>query len=467
VRHALLGFLYALLAAIGFSLLLSLVICLGADPEARTVSDAAFPLLGIFTGAYFASRSTSWRTGMRIGLLYAALWIGFWMYVMGRWNPFLWLEEGLTRLTISHLLWWGLAVLTGTVGGFAGRIRLSGFLAIIILLCLGLGIFMFVGIRPDDRMGVAPMEPVAGYQVERQGPKFDQTTVYMLTFDFQKQNRFMVGLYDCDSDDAKPYDDSNTSYMGQSLDGLVNKLGHQADAAHRQTLCVINGGFFGASGFSVAYHEDPIVQDGRVLYNVDLLRPKDQGWFFAVNPSTSLLAGQPRFSMLPSIPWNKLADYQTVLGGVRPLRFNGNSVPLKPGAGATTLRCSRTSVGWSADGNKFYILIVYDPDSEAASQFQRKMHWTHAGGWDVRNVQAFWEQKGVPFALLFDGGESTQLAFRQAKGGYHELLSGYQYSYTLGYLFQRPLLFNLPILPPSEAHRGVLNYLYIDGPAIR
>ena len=73
----------------------------------------------------------------------------------------------------------------------------------------------------------------------------------------------------------------------------------------------------------------------------------------------------------------------------------------------------------------------------------------------------------MPFALLFDGGESTQLAFSQGEGGYHELLSGYQYSYTVGYLFQRPLLFNLPILPPSEAHRGVLNYLYIDGPAIR
>lgn len=157
---------------------------------------------------------------------------------------------------------------------------------------------------------------------------------------------------------------------------------------------ISNGGFFGASGYSVAHHEEPIVQDGRVLYNVDLLRPKDQGWFFAVNSSTSVIAGQPRFSMLPSIPWGKLGNYQTVLGGVRPLRVDGNSIPLKPGAGATTLRCSRTSVGWSADGDKFYILIVYDPDSEAASQFQRKMHWFHAGGWDVSDVQKFWEQRG-------------------------------------------------------------------------
>ena len=387
------------------------------------------------------------------------------MYVMGRWNPIFWIEEGIPHLTISHLLWWGLAVLIGTIGGFAARLRLRGFLAITILSCLGLLAVMFAGTRPDEQAAIANEEPTPGFKVERLGPKADQTVVYTLTFNFEKQNRFIVGLYDCDGDDTKPYDDSNTTYMGQSLEGLVDKLGHQAEATHRQLLCTINGGFFGASGFSVGHHEDPIVQDGRVLYNFDLLRPKDQGWFFAVNSSTSVLAGQPRFSMLPSIPWKELGNYQTVLGGVRPLRVDGNSTPLKPGAGATTLKCSRTSVGWSADGSKFYVLIVYDPDSEAASQFQRKMRWSHAGGWDVRDAQKFWEQKGIPFALLFDGGESTQLAYRQNKGDYRYLFSGYEYSYTIGYLFQRPLLLTLPILPPSEGHRGVLNYLYIDGSA--
>lgn len=465
MRYVLVGFFYALLAAIGFSLLISLMICFGADPEARTVSDVASPLLGIFTGAYFASRRTSWKTGAWIGLLYAALWFGFWLYIMGRLNPLLWVEEGVSHLTITHLIWWGLAILTGIIGGLASRISLRGFLGIMILSWVGLLIFMFVGAKSDDRLGVSKMEPIPGYQVERQGPKEDQTTVYLQTFDFQKQNEFVVGVYDCDSDDSTPYDDSNTSYLGQSLEGLVYKLGRQAEAAHRQLLCMINGGFFGESGFSVAHHEEPIVQNDRVLYNVDLLRPRDQGYFFAVNSPTSVLAGQPRFSMLSSIPWNKLGNYQTVLGGVRPLRINGNSVSLKPGAGATTLQCSRTSVGWSADGDKFYILIAYDTDSEAASQFQRKMHWPHASGWDVRDVQKFWEQKGIPFAVLFDGGESTQLAYHRTKNDFCYFLSGYEYSYTVGYLFQRPLLFTLPILPPSVAHRGVLNYLYVDGPA--
>jgi hypothetical protein len=108
---------------------------------------------------------------------------------------------------------------------------------------------------------------------------------------------------------------------------------------------------------------------------------------------------------------------------------------------------------------------VHDPDGEAASQIQRRRHQAQTGGWDVNEVQRFWEQRQVPFALLFDGGESTQLAFRDAAGNYHNVSSGYQYSFTVGYYHQRPLLFTLPILPPSEAHRGVLNYLYVTGDA--
>ena len=303
-----------------------------------------------------------------------------------------------------------------------------------------------------------------GFSVERVGPKEDQTVVYVLTFDFAKEKRFRVGLYDCDSDDASPCDDANTTYMGQSLEGVTYKLDQQAQAVRGRLLAVVNGGFFGAAGFSVAHHEEPIVQDGHVLYDVDLLRPKDQAWFFTANSALGVLAGHPRFSMRPSIPWKELENYETVLGGVRPLRFEGRSIALAPGAGATTLKCARTSVGWSADGNKFYVLVVGDTESEAASQLQRKMSWTHFGGWDVRQVQQFWEQKGVPYALLFDGGESSQLSYRQADGDFRYLPSGYQYSYTLGYILERPLLVTLPILPPGEGRRGVLNYLYVAGP---
>ena len=455
----LLGLFCALLASVGFSLLASLLICCAANPETRPLADMATPLLGLFVGAYFASRGGKWRIGFWIGAIYVAAWIEFWMYVMGRWNPVAWITEGLPHLTVTHLIWWGLAMGAAILGALTARSRPRVFLGVMLLAGAGLGTYMFLGGEGDVSEVVEP-----GFQVERIGPKSAQTTVYLLSFDFAKEKRFRVGLYDCDGDDAAPCDDANTTYMGQSLDGLAYKLDQQAQARRGQLLAVINGGFFGASGFSVAHHEEPIVQDGHVLYNVDLLRPKDQAWFFAANSAMGVLAGRPRFSMRPSIPWSELGNYETVLGGVRPLRYEGRSLALTPGAGATMLKCARTSVGWSADGNNFYVLVVVDTESEGASQMQRRIGWPHFGGWDVREVQQFWEQKRVPFALLFDGGESTQLAYREAGGDFRYLPSGYQYSYTLGYVFERPLLATLPVLPPGEGRRGVLNYLYIAGP---
>jgi hypothetical protein len=457
VRRIFTGFLFALVAAIGFSLLSSLAICCGAAPATRPVSDAVAPLLGIFVGAWIASRGGSGRTGAYVGLAYVVLWLAFWMYLMGRLNPLLWIEEGLTHLTLSHLLWWALAVAAGALGGWARRVRTPIFLGIIT--ALGVGLILVMALTGN---GNIPAQSEAGYDIEHVGPTPDGTDSYLLTFNFQKTNHFTIGLYDCDSDDAQPYDDANTSYLGQSLKELVEKLDYQA-GTHRQIVCAINGGFFGASGFSIAHHEEPIVQDGRTLYNVDLLRPKDQGWLFATRSPDDVLPGQSRFVMAPSLPWSTLGNYQVVLGGVRPLRVKGKSLPLLPGAGSTLLRCSRTSVGWSADGSKFYVLVVHDPDGEASSQVQRRMHGPQTGGWDVNEVQKFWEQRAVPFALLFDGGESSQLAFRDANDGFHQVPSGYQYSFTLGHPGQRPLLFTPPILPPSEAHRGVLNYLYVTG----
>jgi Phosphodiester glycosidase len=465
MRHIFLGFVWGLLAAIGFSLLASLFICLGVDSEARSVSDAVCPVLGLLIGAYFAARgASSWKAGADVALVYVILWIGFWLYVMGRWSPALWMEEALPRLTIAHVLWWGFAIVVGIGGGMMRRVPLVWFGGIVAGLCV-VSLVPMTFVKPTAKISEGGAEAISGYRIERQGPSSDGTVFYLLTFDSQKQADFSVGLYDCDSDDVGPYDDSNTSYMGQSIGGLVDKLGIRAEPARRRILCALNGGFFGASSYGVAHHEEPMVEMGRVHYNVDLLRPRDQSCFFAVNSTARVREGKPRYALLQDMPSGSKSDYQTVLGGVRPLRVDGKSVQLKPGAGATTLRCSRTSLGWSADGNTLYVLVVLDPDGELASQIQRNWNFTQTGGWDVREVQHYWEEKQVPSAVLFDGGESTQLAFRQPDDSYHFVASGYQYSFTLGYLLQRPLRFTLPILPPSEAHRGVLNYLYVDGPA--
>jgi hypothetical protein len=451
LRNVLAGFLYSFAAAVAFSLLASLAICVGADPGTRAISDFASPLLGVFVGAGIASHRTSWKTGFEVGLLYVFAWFVFWMYVMDRWNVQAWVQEGMPRLSLSHASWWCAGVLAGLTAGLLVQRDRRWFIGVLVIALLGWSILIAI---PSYRASEPLDAKIPGFQVERNGPTTDGTMVYLTSFDFQK-SAFKVCIYDCDDDDVKADNDSNTTYMGQSLPSLIEKLNRRRDPARQRVLCAINGGFFGASGFSVAHHEEPIVEDGRARYDVDLLRPKDQSCFFAVNSPEKIHAGQPRFVMASSIPWQSLPDYQTVLGGVRPLCIDGRSLPLAPGAGSTTLRCSRTSVGWSADGAKLYILIVQDPDGELASQIQRRLHQPQTGGWDVREVQEYWEKKQVPFAVLFDGGESTQLALDVGNNHYRYVPSGYQYSFTIGYLFQRPLRLTFPILPPTEAHRGV------------
>jgi hypothetical protein len=462
VRHVATGFFAALLISISLTLLTSAVICLGANPLLFEASEGAAPLLGILVGGYVSARGGSWKSGAGVGLVFVALWLGFWLYLMGRWNPLLWFEEGFPRLGLAHVGWWGAAILAGIGGGLLGKFRVT---LLFSLVAAAYGTTLLLA----DRSLPAPNPSVVESQQsprtsEAFGPLPDGTMGWTHTFDFRAGSELGVGIYDCDSDDSSPRDDSNTTYLGQNLLTLVGKLNSQKAPVRRQILSVINGGFFGASGWSVAHHELPIAHDGSALYRVDLLRPRDQAWFFAINSPAGVMAGLPRFSMLPSIPWDQLGHYQTVLGGVRPLRVDGRSLELKPGAGVTTLKCSRTSVGWNADGSEFYVLTVFDPDGELASQLQRRSGEPQTGGWDAAQVQKFWEDRGVPFALLFDGGESTQLAYRERDGSYFLLPSGYQYSFTLAYFRERPLRFTLPILPPSEAHRGVLNYFWVDGP---
>ena len=413
------------------------------------------PLLGLFVGAGLAARDGSWKTGLSVGLVYVALWLLLWLYLMARWNPIEWLRLGLPRLTFSHLFWWALSVAAAGLGARL-RLRRGWFLAV---LTGAFAIWITCAAVYDYRCAHLIQVPVRGFSVERDAKEKDGTVVFSMTMDAASPSGLWVCPYDCDQDHDQPREgeDANTTFLGQDLSTLVSKLNERSPDS--PVVCLINGGFFGESGWSVAHHVEPMVFGGQPFYPVDLLRPKDQGCFFIITSNN----GRQSFSMASSITPEVMKRSEFVFGGVRPLRVDGRSLSLEPGAGGTGLKCSRTSIGWSADGSKFYVLVVHDPDGESASQIQRRMHRPQTGGWDVHEVQRYWEQKGVPFAILFDGGESTQLAVLQPPGGYHILDSGYQYSFTIGYLFQRPLVATFPILPASEAHRGVLDYLGIRG----
>ncbi len=455
MRRIFFGFLAALVGSILLSLITSVIVCLGAHPLLFEAMDGATPVLGMFLGAYLTARG-DWRVGTGSAAVFVAGWLILWLYLQARWNVFLWLTEGVESLTPAHFAGWIACLAAGALGGALSRWRFT------LIAGAFTALYAVALLLADQSLASSPSPAAAApgaMEEESFGPAPDGTLGWLHTFHLQLHGGPRADVYDCDSDGPRAFVDTNTRFLGQDLAALARRLNHDVAPQHTQVLCLVNGGFFGASGWSVAHHEEPMVDNHVAHYRVDLLRPKDQAWFLGINPPEAVENGQPRFEMTPEPP---LQD-TTVLGGVRPLRFAGRSVELKPGAGATTLKCSRTSVGWSDDGATLYILTVFDPDGEMASQLQRRSGRPQTGGWDVRDVQKFWEDRAVPYAVLFDGGESTQLAARRPDGTYLILPSGYQYSFTLGYFRERPLRFTLPILPPSEAHRGVLNYFYVAG----
>jgi hypothetical protein len=76
------------------------------------------------------------------------------------------------------------------------------------------------------------------------------------------------------------------------------------------------------------------------------------------------------------------------------------------------MRTSRTSLAWSADSRKLWLIVVNEPDHELGSKFAVKRGEENRGGWMVSDLQRFWIAFGAPNAINSDGGAVTQLAFR-------------------------------------------------------
>jgi len=174
--------------------------------------------------------------------------------------------------------------------------------------------------------------------------------------------------------------------------------------------------------------------------------------------------------ILHRAPMEELSRFEGALGGVRVLIEGGRAASLAPGMGGSTLRCSRTSVAWKRGAGALWILSVRDPDGEASSVHDNALEKSsrrlglplsvQRGGWDVGQVQAFWRARGMSDAVLFDGGESGQIAGRQG-GRWSWSHSSYHLSRTLGFVRGRPLRMVLPMLPPTLANGGVLNWFFV------
>jgi hypothetical protein len=481
------------LIALAMSLLLTLwahlAVCCGMHPETLYCVDTAAPLMGVFCGAAWAGcNARSSRSRLSAGALIAGasivFWFAAWGFLVARFEPMLWWYEAVCGLTARHVIAWSAALLIGMTGAaiggmIGGRVRSRArhqrwgkrwsswmpvwMLALASMMFLLLFIMQAsIILRGEDSSGrnitVSPGMTVICY-----APQPDGTQVRLLTFDSQREPGLGIGLYDADSGDAVPWDDRNTTWLGHSIEFVHDKLQNRLARRGRELRCLINGGFFGAQGLWVGHHIAPLVVQGKIRYDTRILQKEwpDQAWVLGI----AHRQGRPRFYLRPQKSGRALKGLETALGGVRPLRLNGHSLLLRPGMGGTGLRCSRTSLGWNADSTRLFVLSVRDPDGEAASGQQRKTGQVETGGWDVRQVQQFWEEQRVPQAVLFDGGESTQLAYADHRGRSLVSHSAWHLSRTLGYWRGRPLRIYVPLLPAAANDGGVLNYLYLDGPA--
>ncbi len=460
--------------AIGSSVLLTFLgnvfIAIGLHPETIKGAEISAPLLGIMIGsAWLAVRMKRmpWLAGIGASAFVILTWIGAWCYLVGRGNPVIWWNEAQRELTPVYFISWGWAIGAGLIGSIIGwSLRKKPLklwftlLTVVILALAGSMVYQYRYILKVDGSQVKVQQLAVGVTAQTEPSSKDGTTVHFLTFDLKQNPTLKMRLYDVDSDDFTPGDDSTLVWLGRSVESALGRLRKRSAEQGRDVLCIFNAGFFnlGTETGHVGSHVAPIAVDGKVYYNVwPVEKP---GWTFGIRNSSN----RQYFDVIKGISSRRIErNFDIAIAHVRPLRLDGRSVPLQGDLGVTDLKCSRTSIGWSNDSSKFYLLIVRDPDGEKAGVQQMERKQSQTGGWNVADVQEFWEQKKVPNAVLLDGGDSTQVAYRVPFGKYTTAGSGYLLSMTVGYWNERPLRFFVPMLPSQQSRNGVMNYLYIEG----
>ncbi|MHB9132659.1 MAG: phosphodiester glycosidase family protein [Armatimonadota bacterium] len=265
--------------------------------------------------------------------------------------------------------------------------------------------------------------------LDRSAP--DGTVVELFDFDFHANPSLRLEMYDLDEDDRVPFDDK-ADYWPQGV-GQVTR--HLNAIGRGPVVAAWNGLFFqfthvGPRG--IGSHVAPVVLRGQGHYNVGVVR-----WAVGVKYTP---AG-PRFAVLHRPDYQTLVrTYDFAAEGASCLIYQGRPLRLEPfprpgeppfppskpptldEAGFVRLvdhiRTSRTSMGWSKDNRHFYLLIVKEPESEAADIYAFARQIPLLGGWTTTDTQRFWQQFGAWCAVNLDGGDVTQLAVRRPDGRY-------------------------------------------------
>jgi hypothetical protein len=286
----------------------------------------------------------------------------------------------------------------------------------------------------------------------------------LLEFDFAKNPRLRLELYDQDEDDQTPYD-GLADYWPRGVAWAARHLNH---AGRGRIIAAWNGLFFSydrtkGGPHGMARHVAPVVLRGRVTYNVGNHR-----WAFGVQyrgakrefktlhlPDRATLAREYTYAavgaqcLVRDAAPLALQPPPAEAGG--PVARSVASTPREAGHIPVVdhIKTSRTSMGWTRDNTRFYVLIVKEPDTEMASALALRHGQPATGGWTLDDLQRFWKAKAVWGAVNIDGGGLTQLtAIRQ--DGQYLLLSGNDPSRRV-----------VPATFPNPPGGGALMYFYV------
>ena len=286
----------------------------------------------------------------------------------------------------------------------------------------------------------------------------DGTACELYEFDFGVNPRFSLALYDQDQDDEKPFD--NSASITRTVDQVVGdwSAGRKfvgegrplppSDSPLRfaqggEVVLAWNGPFFAydRSGPEVlGRHIGPVVFGGKIRYNVGNHR-WTLGWKVGALAGSLTKSGaeSPHSIQLLHLPKKgELAEYDFAVSGVQALIKKGKALRLEPfpkfasqikqspvpstpeEAGhipmVDHMRTSRTSLAWSRDFKKLYVLLVRESDHELGSKLGLKRGEAQQAGWTLADLQRFWLSLGAWGAINSDGGDVMQRWVRLPSG---------------------------------------------------
>ena len=253
----------------------------------------------------------------------------------------------------------------------------------------------------------------------------DGTVCELIEFDFAANPNLRFEMIDQDGGDGNPWD-NHCLYWERGAAQMTRDLNRK----NQRVVALWNGLFFGYHGGSKwinkdAFHVSPVVVGGKVH-----AWGANHRWSFGVKT----IGGKPSFKTFHQ-PSNQVlkANYDFASGGAqclirdgRPLKLRAYGLPSLPQPVQSTaketghipsfdwMKSSRTSVGWNREGSKMYLLFIKEGDSEGASITALKLGGgilglQLKGGWNVSDVQRFWQSLKVWGAINSDGGDVAQL----------------------------------------------------------